>query len=61
MASVCCCFEPRLRVFENKVLGNIFPSKRVEKLRKELQGFYPSLHIIGIIQSKRMRWADHSA
>ena len=55
MASVCCCFEPRLRVFVHKVLGKIFGSKRVEKLHNELHGFYPSLQIIGVIQSRRMR------
>jgi hypothetical protein len=31
MASVC-CFETRLRVLENRVLGKIFGSKRVEKI-----------------------------
>jgi hypothetical protein len=61
MASVCCCFEPRLMVFENRVLGKIFGSKRVEKLHNELHGFQASLNIIGAIKLGRMRWADYSA
>jgi hypothetical protein len=31
MASVCCCFDPRLRVFERGMLGKILGSKRLEK------------------------------
>ena len=62
MASVCCCFEPRLRVFEYRVMEKILGSKRVEKkLHNELHCLHASLHITGVIKSGRMRWADHSA
>jgi hypothetical protein len=55
-------------VFENRVLRRIFGPKRDEvtsewrKLHnEEFQDLYPSPSIIRIIQSRRMRWADHVA
>jgi hypothetical protein len=60
--------EHGLRVFENRVLRRIFGQKRDEvtgewrKLHnKELRDLYSSPSIIGIIKSRRMRWADHVA
>jgi hypothetical protein len=57
-----------VRVFENKVLRRIFGPKRNEvtgKWRKlhneELRELYSSPSIIGIIKSRRMRWAGHVA
>jgi hypothetical protein len=54
--------ECRLRVFENKVLRNIFGSKRDEmmgawrKLRsEELYTLYSSPNIVGVIKSRNMR------
>jgi hypothetical protein len=58
--------EHRLRVFKNRVL-RIFGSKRVEdgswrKLHNdELQSLYFSPNIVGVIKSRRMRWAGHVA
>jgi hypothetical protein len=56
--------EPRLRVFENKVLRRIFRSKKDEvtggwrKLHNEaLRDLYSSPSIIRIIKSRRIRWA----
>jgi hypothetical protein len=60
--------EPRLRVFENRVLRRIFGPKRDEvtgesrKLHNnELHDLYSSPSIIRIITSGRMRWAGHVA
>jgi hypothetical protein len=60
--------ENRLRVFENRVLRRIFGPKRDEAIggwRKlhngELHNLYCSSSIIGIIKSRRMRWAGHVA
>jgi len=60
--------ERRLRVFENRVLRRICVPKRVEitgewrKLHnKELNDLYSSPNIIGMIKSRRMRWAAHVA
>jgi hypothetical protein len=60
--------EHRLRVFENRVLWEIFGPKRDEvtgELRKlhneELRDLYSSPSIIRIIKARRMRWADHVA
>jgi hypothetical protein len=52
-------------VFENKVLRRVFGPKKDEmtgkwrKLHEEIRDLYSSPSIIGIIKSKRMRWAGH--
>jgi hypothetical protein len=58
----------RLRVFENRVLREIFEPKRDEvtgewrKLHnEELHTLYSSQNIIRQIISRRMRWAGHVA
>jgi hypothetical protein len=60
--------EHRLKVFENKVVRKIFGPKRDEatggyrKLHnQELRELYSSPSIIGVIKSRRMRWAGHVA
>jgi hypothetical protein len=59
--------EPRLRVFENKVLRRIFGPKRDEvmgewrKLHEELRDLYCSPSIIRVMKSRKMRWAGHVA
>jgi hypothetical protein len=60
--------EHRLRVFENKVLRRIFGKKKYKvtggwrKLHdEELRDLCSSPSIIGIIKSRRMRWAGHVA
>jgi hypothetical protein len=60
--------EPRLRVFENRVLRRIFGPKRDEmtgewrKLHnEELRDLYSSPGIIRRIKSRRMRWAGYLA
>jgi hypothetical protein len=60
--------EPRLRVFENRVLRRIFGPKRDEvtgewrKLHnEELHNLYSSPDIIRQIKSRQMRWAGHVA
>jgi hypothetical protein len=59
--------EHRLRVFENRVLRNIFGPKREEdgswrKLHNdELHNLYSSSNIFRVIKSRRMRWAGHVA
>ncbi|KAJ4429551.1 hypothetical protein ANN_21720 [Periplaneta americana] len=60
--------EHRLRVFENKVLRQIFGAKRDEvtgewrKLHNtELHALYSSPDIIRNIKSRRLRWAGHVA
>ena len=57
--------ERRLRMFENRVLGRIFGSRRdniTEEWRKlhneELNDLYRSQNIVRVIKSRRMRWAD---
>jgi hypothetical protein len=60
--------EPKLRLFENRVLRRIFGPKRDGvtggwgKLHnEELHNLYSSPSIIRIIKSRRMRWAGHVA
>jgi hypothetical protein len=60
--------EHKLRVFENRVLRRIFGPKRngvTGEWRKphneELHNLYSSPSIIGIIKSRRMKWAGHVA
>jgi hypothetical protein len=60
--------ECRLRVFENKVLRRIFGPKRDEVTgewrrlhNEELYALYFSLDIIRVIESRRLRWAEHVA
>jgi hypothetical protein len=58
----------RLRVFENRVLRKVFGSKRNEvtgewrKLHNEELSDLCSLpNIVGVVKSRRMRWAGHVA
>jgi len=60
--------ERRLRVSENRVLRRVFGPKRDEvtgewrKLNSEaLNDLHSSPSIIGVIKSRRMRWAGHVA
>jgi hypothetical protein len=59
--------EPRLRVFENRVLRRIFGPKREKdgSWRKlyndELHSLYSSPNIVMVIKSRRMKWAGHVA
>jgi len=60
--------EQRLRVFQNRAVRRIFGPKRDEvteqwgKLHnEELNDLYFSLNIIRVINSRRMRWAEHVA
>jgi hypothetical protein len=60
--------EHRLRVFKNRVLRRIFGPKRdgvIGEWRRlnneELNDLYSSPNIIGVIKSRRMRWAGHVA
>jgi hypothetical protein len=50
--------EPKVRVFENRVLRRIFGPKMDDE---ELHNLYSSPGIIRIIKSRRMRWAGHVA
>ena len=59
--------EPRLRVFENRVLTRVFGPKRdeaTEEWRKlhneELSDLYSLPNIVRVVKS-RMRWAGHVA
>jgi len=60
--------EPRLRVFENRVLRRILGTKRDEvtgewrKLHsEELNDLYSSPNIFRVIKSRRKSWAGHVA
>jgi hypothetical protein len=48
----------RLSVFENRVLGGIFRSKRDEETGEWRNS---SQNIIRVIKSRKMRWAGHVA
>jgi hypothetical protein len=58
----------RVRVFENRVLRRLFEPRRDEVIggwrklhNEELHNFqaFPSLSILRVIESRRMRWARH--
>jgi hypothetical protein len=58
--------EPRLRVFENRVLRRVFGTKRDEvtgewrKLHnEELNDLYSLTYIVRVVKSRRMRKAGH--
>ena len=60
--------ECRLRVFENRILRQIFVPKRDENgewrrlHNEELHSLYCSPNIVRVIKSRRrLRWADHVA
>jgi len=60
--------ERKLRVFENKVLRRIFGPRRNQVTgewkrlhNEELNDLYSSPNIVGVIKSRRMRWAGHVA
>ena len=60
--------ERKLRVFENMVLRKIFGPRRDEITgewrrlhNEELNDLYSSPNIVGMIKSRRMRWAGHVA
>jgi hypothetical protein len=60
--------ELRIRVFENRMLREIFGPKRDEVRREwrklhneELNDLYCSPNIVRVIKSKRIRWARHVA
>jgi hypothetical protein len=60
--------EPRLRVFENRVLRRVFGLKRDKvtgewrKLHnEELSDLYSLPSILRAVKSRRMRWAGHVA
>jgi hypothetical protein len=55
-------------VFENRVLRKIFGPKRDEVmgewrklLIEELLNLYSSVSILGMVRSRKMRWAGHVA
>jgi hypothetical protein len=60
--------EHRLRVFENRVLREVFGTKREEEIEKwgemydeEIQDLYCSLDIIRVVISRRMGGVEHVA
>ena len=59
--------EPRMRVFENRVLRRVYGPKRDEvtgewrTYNEELTVLYSSPNIVRVIKSRRMRWAGHVA
>jgi hypothetical protein len=68
LASLTLREEPKLRVFQNRVLRRIFGPKRdgvtggwIKLHNEELHNLYSSPSIIRVIRSRRMRWAGHVA
>ena len=59
--------ESWLRVFENRILRQIFGPKRGENgewrrvHNEELHSLYRSPNIMRVIKSRRLRWAGHVA
>jgi hypothetical protein len=60
--------EHRLRVFENRVLRNIFGPKRndvtgmwIKQQKQKLDDLYSSPNIIRVIKSRRLRRTGHVA
>ena len=60
--------EPKLRVFENRVLRRIFGPKRDEVTREwrklhneELNDLYCSPNIVRVIKSRKIGWVGHVA
>ena len=59
--------ESRLRVFENRILRQIFGPKRDENgdgrrlHNEELHSLYSSPNIVRVIKFRRWRWARHVA
>jgi hypothetical protein len=59
--------EHRQRVFENRLLRGIFGPKREEDgswrelHNDERHSLYSSRNFVGVIKSRRMRWAGHIA
>jgi len=53
--------EHRLRVFENRVLREIFGPKKDEMTREDLYDLFFSPNVIRVISSRTMRWARHVA
>ena len=55
----------QLRVFENRILSQIFGPKRDENgewrrfHNEELHSVYRSPNIVRVIKSRRLRWAGH--
>ena len=55
----------KLRVFENRILRQIFGPKRDENgewrrlHNEELHSMYCSPNVVRVIKSRRLRWADH--
>ena len=59
--------EPRLRMFESRVLRRLFGPKRDEvrgewrKLHNEELNLYFTRNVVRMIESRRMRWVWHVA
>ena len=53
--------ERRLRAFKNRVLRRVFGPKRDELHNEELSDLYSLPNILGVLKSRRMRWAGHVA
>ena len=59
--------KSRLRVFNNRILRQIFGPKRDDNGEwrrlhsEELHSLYRSPNIVRVIKSRRLRWAGHAA